>query len=106
MLLLMTRTVNCFGRHPRKEATAMTISTPPIISTVSMPDANDAALLTLSEAAAILRVPVNTLRWWRQQGTGPTFFKIGRNLVTTVGDLRRWIEEQKQGGNVAHPGVS
>ena len=31
----------------------------------------DGDLLTLSEVAAILRVPVNTLRWWRQQGTGP-----------------------------------
>lgn len=81
----------------------MTISTSPIITTVSMPDGNDAALLTLSEAAAILRVPVNTLRWWRQQGTGPTFFKIGRNLVTTVGDLRRWIEEQKQGATQPTP---
>ena len=84
----------------------MTISTSPIITTVSMPDGNDPALLTLSEAAAILRVPVNTLRWWRQQGTGPAFFKIGRNLVTTVGDLRRWIEEQKQGSDSAHVGVS
>jgi hypothetical protein len=66
----------------------MTISTSPIITTVSMPEDNDAALLTLSEA------------------TGPTFFKIGRNLVTTVGDLRRWIEEQKQGCHTADPGVS
>ena len=73
----------------------MSISTPSTIGAVTIPDGNDAALLTLSEAAAILRVPVNTMRWWRQQRTGPAFFKIGRNLVTTVGDLRSWIEEQK-----------
>ncbi len=54
-------------------------------------------LLTLSEVAVILRVPVNTLRWWRQQGTGPWFFKIGRRLVTTVGDLTSWVDEQKRG---------
>lgn len=66
------------------------------ITTVSMPDGDDGDLLTLSEVAAILRKPVNTLRWWRQLGTGPRFFKIGRNLVTTLGDLREWIEEQKR----------
>ena len=35
-------------------------------------------------------------RWWRQRGSGPEFFKIGRHLVTTIGDLRDWIEEQKR----------
>lgn len=34
------------------------------------------------------------MRWWRQMGTGPEFFKIGRRLYTTVGELRRWIREQ------------
>ncbi len=37
----------------------------------------------------------NTVRWLRQIGTGPDFFKIGRRLYTTVGDLRRWIREQR-----------
>jgi hypothetical protein len=75
------------------------------ITTVSMPDGDDGDFLTLAEAAAILRTPVNTLRWWRQRGTGPRFFKIGRHLVTTVGDLRAWIEEQKQGADPARLGV-
>jgi hypothetical protein len=70
----------------------MTSST---ISTVSIPEGAEEAFLTLTEVAAILRVPVNTLRWWRQRGDGPRFFKIGRHLVTTIGDLRSWIEEQK-----------
>jgi hypothetical protein len=74
----------------------MTISTNSSITTVSIADGADGDLLTLSEVAAILRVPVNTLRWWRQRGTGPKFFKIGRHLVTTIGDLRAWIEEQRQ----------
>lgn len=85
----------------------MTISTPTTptsISTVAILDGNDAALLTLVEVAAILRVPVNTMCWGRQQDTGPTFFKIGRSLVTTVGDLRRWIEEQKQVDSAVRPG--
>jgi hypothetical protein len=53
-------------------------------------------LLTLAEVAEILRVPVNTMRWWRQRGVGPEFFKIGRHLVTTVGDVRRFIREQRR----------
>ncbi len=73
------------------------------ISTVSIPDGADEDFLTLSEVAAILRVPVNTLRWWRQRGAGPEFFKVGRRLVTTIGDLRGWIEEQKKG---SRPGVA
>ncbi len=62
----------------------------------SLEERSDADFLTLSEVAGILRVPVNTLRWWRQQGTGPRFLKIGRRLVTTVGDLTTWVEDQKQ----------
>ena len=65
------------------------------ITTVSIPDGKDEDFLTLAEAAAILRVPVNTLRWWRQCGDGPRFFKIGRHLLTTIGDLRTWIDDQK-----------
>lgn len=52
-------------------------------------------LLTLDEVAEILQASPNTVRWWRQTGTGPEFFKIGRRLYTTVGDLRRWIREQR-----------
>jgi DNA-binding transcriptional MerR regulator len=60
------------------------------------PERDPEDLLTLSEVAEILKVPINTLRWWRQIGTGPEFFKIGRHLVTTVGDVRRFIREQRR----------
>lgn len=63
---------------------------------IPFPERDADELLTLSEVAEILRVPVNTLRWWRQTGTGPEFFKIGRRLVTTVGDVRRFIREQRR----------
>jgi hypothetical protein len=83
----------------------MTISTNSSVSTVSIPDGADEDFLTLSEVAAILRVPVNTLRWWRQRGTGPRFFRIGRHLVATIGDLRGWIEEQKRAASPARAGL-
>jgi len=63
---------------------------------IPFPERDAEELLTLSEAAEILKVPVNTLRWWRQLGKGPEFFKIGRHLVTTVGDVRRFIREQRR----------
>jgi len=56
---------------------------------------NDDDLLTLDDVAAILTTSPNTVRWWRQQGKGPEFFKIGRRLYTTVGDLRTWIRKQR-----------
>ena len=56
---------------------------------------HDDELLTLDEVAVILMASENTVRWWRQIGTGPELFKIGRRLYTTVGDLRRWIREQR-----------
>ena len=83
-------------------------ATPPATSAVasigltsvgSLEERHDGDFLTLTEVADILRAPVNTLRWWRQQGTGPRFFKLGRRLVTTVGDLRAWVDDQKR-----HPG--
>jgi hypothetical protein len=80
-------------------ATASTEHTGPThVTTVSIPDGKDEDFLTLGETAAILRIPVSTLRWWRQRGDGPHFFKLGRHLLTTIGDLRAWIEEQKHGG--------
>lgn len=77
----------------------MTINIPTIgsASIGSLDQRPDGDLLTLSEVADILRVPVNTLRWWRQQGAGPRYFKLGRRLVTTVGDLTTWVDEQKNG---------
>jgi hypothetical protein len=56
---------------------------------------HDDDLLTLDDVAAILRTPVNTVRWWRQEGTGSKVFKIGRRLYTTVGDLRTFSRAQR-----------
>jgi excisionase family DNA binding protein len=51
-------------------------------------------LLTISEAAAILRTPVATLRYWRHLGTGPRSFKIGRRVLYRADDLHEWINAQ------------
>ncbi|KRF06733.1 hypothetical protein ASG88_19725 [Nocardioides sp. Soil777] len=64
-------------------------------STVPFYQRHDEELLTLSDVAEILKTPENTLRWWRQVGKGPQFFKIGRRLVTTAGDVRQFTREQR-----------
>jgi DNA-binding transcriptional MerR regulator len=48
-------------------------------------------LLTLVEAAALLRTPVATLRYWRQRGIGPDSFRLGRRVVYRREDLDRWV---------------
>jgi hypothetical protein len=42
-------------------------------------------LLTISEAAALLRAPVATLRYWRHLGTGPRSFRLGRRVLYRSG---------------------
>lgn len=56
---------------------------------------HDDELLTFDEVAEILKTSPYTVRWWRQQGTGPDFFKIGKRLYIHVGELRTWIRNQR-----------
>jgi excisionase family DNA binding protein len=53
-------------------------------------------LLTIDEAAAMLRTPVATLRYWRHLGNlGPRSFKLGRRVLYDAGDVRDWIERTR-----------
>ena len=54
----------------------------------------DDELLSVSEAAAIVRAPVATLRYWRHLGTGPHSFKVGRSVRYWRSDVIDWLEEQ------------
>ena len=51
-------------------------------------------LLTISEAAELLRAPVATLRYWRHLGTGPRSFRVGRRVLYRYDDVQVWVEEQ------------
>ena len=61
-------------------------------------DARTAAaeLLTLAEAAAVLRTPVATLCYWRHLGVGPDGFRLGRRVMYRREDINRWLTEQQQ----------
>ena len=53
-------------------------------------------LLTISEAAALLRAPVATLRYWRHLGVGPCSFRLGRRVLYRRDDLHDWVESQRE----------
>lgn len=51
-------------------------------------------MLSIEEAATLLRVPVATMRYWRYCGDGPFSFKLGRHVRYWRTDLILWRAEQ------------
>jgi excisionase family DNA binding protein len=58
-------------------------------------------LLTIGEAAELLRAPVATLRYWRHLGTGPRSFRLGRRVLYRREDLRTYIDAQRHENGAA-----
>ena len=56
-------------------------------------------LLTISEAAEVLRAPVATLRYWRHLGTGPHSFRLGRRVLYRRDDLDAWVDAHRGQAN-------
>ncbi|WP_121117782.1 helix-turn-helix transcriptional regulator [Croceibacterium ferulae] len=56
-------------------------------------------LLSNTEAAALLGITPNTLKFWRHKGRGPAFVKYGESARSGVGydpaDVAAWIAERK-----------
>ncbi len=73
----------------------MTSTTRP--ESTDTPHAGD-HLLTMTEVADLVRVPVATLRYWRHLGTGPRSFRVGRTVRYWRTEVLLWLEEQ-----TAHP---
>lgn len=53
-------------------------------------------LLTVEEAAGILRRTPGTLRWWRHAGLGPRSFALGRRVYYDEAELQGWIEAEAE----------
>jgi DNA-binding transcriptional MerR regulator len=50
-------------------------------------------LMTIEEVAAMTRLPVATLRWYRATGAGgPRSAKLGRRVMYRRADVAMWIE--------------
>ena len=58
----------------------------------------DDALATAQEAAEFLRLKYNTLAWYRCNGGGPKFVRVGPKLIRyRMGDLREYLQTQEMG---------
>ena len=55
----------------------------------------DHDLLTIAEAAELVRCPVATLRYWRHVGGGPCSFRVGRRVRYRRNDIYEWIAAQR-----------
>lgn len=60
-----------------------------------LPTSHEPELLTISEAAELLRAPVATLRYWRHLGSGPRSFRLGRRVLYRRDDVRSWINAHR-----------
>jgi excisionase family DNA binding protein len=49
---------------------------------------------TVTEVAAYLRVPVETLYAWRKRHYGPPAVRLGRHLRYDPADVRTWVKRQ------------
>jgi hypothetical protein len=60
-------------------------------------------LLTITEVADIVRVPVATLRYWRHLGNGPRSFRIGRGIRYWHHDVTIWLQRQNLATEQSRP---
>ena len=51
-------------------------------------------IMYLKEAAAFVRKPEGTMRYWRHLGIGPRSFRHGRNVAYWQNDLILWLAEE------------
>ncbi|KAB7738422.1 helix-turn-helix domain-containing protein [Parvibaculum sedimenti] len=49
-------------------------------------------ILTVNDAADVLRVHIRTLERWRQTGEGPRYVKMGRRVGYRRADLEAWLD--------------
>lgn len=53
-------------------------------------------LMTINEVAEYLRVPVETIRWLRQDGRFAPAVRVGRRLVWEESAIVTWAESQRE----------
>lgn len=53
------------------------------------------SLLTPAEVAERLRVSTRTLEFWRHQGRGPAFVRLGKRVRYRADDVEGFIDAQR-----------
>jgi DNA-binding transcriptional MerR regulator len=57
--------------------------------------------LTIAEVSERVRVPQETLRYWRHFGRGPRGTKFGKRLLYRLSDVRAWEDEAQKAGRAS-----
>ena len=66
---------------------------PAVVRTTDQPDGE---MLTVAEVAAMTRLSVGTLRYWRHVGSGgPPSVKLGRRVLYRRIDVETWLKEAR-----------
>lgn len=52
------------------------------------------ALGTTRDLAEFVKKPESTVRHWRQTGTGPSYFRLGKSVRYRREDVEKWLEVQ------------
>jgi DNA-binding transcriptional MerR regulator len=67
---------------------------PPRTTAITNASHSDGELLTIADVAAITRMSVGTLRYWRHTGSGgPPSVKLGRRVLYRRVDVETWLKE-------------
>lgn len=53
-----------------------------------------------AECSVLVGIPEATLRAMRARGDAPRLYALGRALLTTVDDIRAWVESHEIGADV------
>lgn len=59
------------------------------------------AMLTTKEVAAAIRRPESTLRYWRQQGSGPRGILVGGTYLYPEKNVMDWLRSLDTNGALA-----
>jgi len=63
-------------------------------------------LLDERDVARWIRVSVATLRYWRGEGKGPRYRKVGQLVRYAPSDVRDWLNTRPAGGESVAEGAS
>jgi predicted DNA-binding transcriptional regulator AlpA len=55
-------------------------------------------LLDEKELARLIRVSIGTLRYWRSEGKGPRYIKVGQLVRYAPSDVHGWLSSRPAGG--------
>jgi predicted DNA-binding transcriptional regulator AlpA len=57
-------------------------------------------LLDEKELARLLRLSIGTLRYWRSEGKGPRYIKVGQLVRYAPSAVHEWLNSRPSGGEV------